>query len=438
MSRLCELRADPRPARGLLVSFIRMTPPVEAMPSVPARPRPSVPPSALDAPASRGRNVLIAAGLVVIFAGLKYAEPFFVPVVTGVMVAAVSSPLVTWLVRKGAPPILGAAAVLLLDIAVLGGIARLLLLAASDLQDGLPFYVRKLASFSHAIERYLNRQGLHSVADAAFLNGDHVGSMIQGVVGNFASVASHVAVVIFVVFFALCEISGMGDKVRALANDADAQFERVDRIVRQVQSYLLVKFWTSLMAGVSAYIVLKLVGVQLALLLAVSLFLLHFIPNVGAAIATLPAVLFALADRGPAAAASVGVAYLVINTVVGNLLEPRMLGTRLGMSPFVVLLGMLFWGFMWGPLGALLSVPILVATKIVLENISELSWIADLAGSAPRGVKRDQEPAMLRRPTIGLGLGAADRRASRAAVTRTSPGFRLREPVPQPSEGSES
>jgi AI-2 transport protein TqsA len=395
-----------------------------------------VSPAALPDPAARlrprdpSRHMLTLASFVVIVAGLKIAEPFLVPVVTGVMVAAVSSPLVTWLVRKGAPPILGAAAVLVLDIAVLGGIARLLLLAASDFQGGLPSYVSKLSALSRSVEHYLNRQGLHEVADAAWIHADQAGELIQGVVGNFASVASHVAVVIFVVFFALCEIGGMGDKLRALTNDAEAQFERVDRIVRQVQLYLVVKFWTSLIAGAAAFIVLKAVGVQLALLLALSLFLLHFIPNVGTAIATMPAVLFALADRGPAAALTVGVAYLSINTLVGNLLEPRMLGTRLGMSPFVVLLGMLFWGWLWGPLGALLAVPILVATKIVLENIPAWAWLGALADS-PTKRPLDAQQLDVGRVSTGFGLGADGDDQHLDRMTR--PGFRVRKPLPEPT-----
>jgi len=370
--------------------------------------------------------MLMLASFVVIVAGLKVAEPFLVPVVTGVMVAAVSSPLVTWLVRKGAPPILGAIAVLILDIAVLGGIARLLLLAASDLQGGLPIYVAKLAALSRAIEHYLNRQGLHEVADAAWIHADQAGELIKDLVGNFASVATHLAVVIFVVFFALCEIGGMGDKLRALTNNAEAQFERVDRIVRQVQLYLVVKFWTSLIAGVCAFIVLKAVGVQLALLLALSLFLLHFIPNVGTAIATLPAVMFALADRGPAAGLTVGVAYLCINTLVGNLLEPRMLGTRLGVSPFVILLGMLFWGWLWGAPGALLAVPILVATKIVLENIPGWAWLGALADSSAKRLPTAL-PIDRGRISTGFGLGADARDTS-----LTHPGFRAPTPLPEP------
>jgi AI-2 transport protein TqsA len=375
--------------------------------------------------------VLIAAGLVVALAGVKYAEPFLVPVVLGVMVAAVSSPLAVWLVRKGAPSALGAAAVLVLDIAVLGGIARLLLLAAGDLQDQLPTYVAKFSQFSHHIEHYLNRQGLQDVTGVVPTT--QAGPFIQGVVGNFASMTSRIAVVAFVAFFALCEISGMGDKLRLLANDAELQFERVDRIVRQVQLYVLVKFWTSLLAGVSAYVLLRAVGVHLALLLALTLFLLHFIPNIGTAIATVPAVLCALADKGVGSAVTVGVAYLLINTFIGNLIEPRVLGTRLGVSPFVVLLGMLFWGFMWGPTGALLSVPILVATKIVVENIPELAWLGVLAGASPRGANPERRKRTSR-VTMGLGIVASDKHSPDSAEG-TIPGFRFRERRPAEHKG---
>jgi AI-2 transport protein TqsA len=361
------------------------------------------------AAARAGQYMLTAAAFVIVVAGLKYAGPFLVPLVMGVMIAAVSSPLVTWIVRKGAPPVVGAAVVVLIDIAALGGIARLLFLAAGDLQGGLPSYVAKLSALSHSFERYLSRQGLHDVHGAAFMPLNQTGEVLQGLLGNFASAASYLAVVVFVVFFALCEFSGIGDKLRSLTNDAELQFERVDRIVRQVQLYMAVKIWTSLLSGVGAFIVLKLVGVQLALLLALSLFLLHFIPNIGTAIATVPAVVFALADRGPAAALTVGVAYLSINIVVGNLIEPRMLGTRLGVSPFVVLVGMLFWAWLWGPIGGLLSVPILAATKIVLENIPEFAWLAELAGGTPPHHGEPQRDPLLRRPSAAIGLGAAER-----------------------------
>jgi Zn-dependent protease with chaperone function len=134
--------------------------------------------------------------------------------------------------------------------------------------------------------------------------------------------------------------------------------------------------------------------------------------------------LVTLIERGPAAAVSVGVAYLVLNLVIGNLIEPRMLGSRLGMSPLVVLVGMLFWNWLWGPAGALLSVPIMAATKIVLENIPDLAWISALFELAPQ-----KRVATLQlgpnRERVGFGLGAEDR-AARLASRDTLPGFPLR------------
>jgi predicted PurR-regulated permease PerM len=174
----------------------------------------------------------------------------------------------------------------------------------------------------------------------------------------------------------------------------------------------LVKLGTSLIAAVCAFFVLKAFGVGLALLLAIALFLLHFIPNVGSAIALVPAVLIALADRGPGVAAGVAACYLVLNTLIGNVLEPRWLGRTLGMSPFFVLLAMLFWGWLWGPMGALLSVPLTVVAKIVLQNVPDLAWIAKLAESDPDlgEPKKPGKGPLLRQPNFVIGLGAESKR----------------------------
>lgn len=382
---------------------------------------------------SRGQHLITAAAIVVIIFGLRFAEAFLVPLTIGLTVAAISAPLANWLSRRGAPTVVSASIVLLIDIAVLTGVGRLLLLAASDLQERLPAYIAKLSAMSATFERYLQRHGLHKVADADWISGEQAGSLLKDFAGNFASGASHLALVIFVVFFLLCELTVMGEKVRRLSGDADAQFERVDRIVRQVQLYLVVKLWTSLLVSVGAFIVLTIAGVQVALLLSLLLFLLHFIPNIGATIAAIPAVLVAFMDRGPAAAVSVGVAYLILNLVVGNLVEPRMLGARLGMSPFVVLVGMLFWGWLWGPAGALLSVPILAATKIVLENIPDLAWIAELADLNVKQGERSVAAELLTPPRerVGFGLGASER-PRRSGTLETLPGFPVRRHGHQP------
>jgi predicted PurR-regulated permease PerM len=347
-----------------------------------------------------------AAAAVVIVAGLREAADFCVPVLLGIMVAAVSSPITTFMLRKGFRPILAAAVVLLLDITVLGSLASLFFLAASDLQEKLPIYIERYHRLTQLTDRFMHRHGLDGI-DATML---HVSGMLGDVAGQFAGMASLTVFVLLVAFLALCELTVMGDKLRSLTPNASEQFERVDRIVREVQLYLGVKFWTSLVAGLGSFILLQLFGVGLALLLSLTLLVFRFVPNVGSAVATVLAVMVALAEQGMGAAVGVGLGYMVINTLIGNIMEPRMLGRTIGMSPFVVLLGMLFWAWMWGPVGALLSVPIMTVFKFICENVHDLRWVSKLmeaSAEAPAEDPADATNPMLRRPSVVIGLGGS-------------------------------
>jgi AI-2 transport protein TqsA len=186
---------------------------------------------------------------------------------------------------------------------------------------------------------------------------------------------------------------------------------RVDRIVRQVQRYLVVKTLMSFTTAFLAFILLRCLRVDVALLLALLLFLLDFIPMVGVVTATIPAMLVALASRGPGTAVAVGLGYVLINMLVGNVVEPRVLGRTLGLSPLVVLLGMLFWGWLWGASGALLSVPLMMVGKIILENSKGLAWIAHLVGPATDGCQptsphRSLTNPLMARSSVPIGLGS--------------------------------
>ncbi|RYE86857.1 MAG: AI-2E family transporter [Myxococcales bacterium] len=372
---------------------------------------------------ARSQFFITAGAIFVVIAGLKLAEPFMVPVMLGLMIAAVSSPLLTWMTRHKLPPALGAALVLLLDMALLGLFGWLMVMAAGDLRGKLGFYAERLSGHSRALNDALAHQGLPVDVGSLFSASDHMAAAVGTAASRFAGVASMMAVMMLVIYFTLCELTSMGDKVRTLSANPDAQFERVDMIVRDVQRYLVVKLLTSLLAAVGAYILLRVVGVHLALLLALSMFLLHFIPNLGAVVATVPAVVAALLDRGFGAALVVLLGYLVVITVVGNIIEPRLLGTTLGLSPLFVLLAMLFWGWVWGPIGALLSVPIMVVGKIIVENISDLAWIARFAEPArsPDSLPHSAAPtSMMRPPSFPIGLGSEEPASARSRGTRLS------------------
>ena len=112
-------------------------------------------------------------------------------------------------------------------------------------------------------------------------------------------------------------------------------------------------------------------------------FLLNYIPTIGSILAGIPAVLLSLVVGGPSLAAWVVVVYLVVNNLIGSFLEPRFMGSRLGLSPLIVLLSMIFWGWVLGPVGMFLSVPITMTLKIALEGTPETRGIAMLMGPAP-------------------------------------------------------
>jgi hypothetical protein len=166
-------------------------------------------------------------------------------------------------------------------------------------------------------------------------------------------------------------------------------------------------------------------------LLAVLAFLLHFVPNLGSAIAMVPGVVVALLQHGPGTALAVAIGYLVINGIVGNVVEPKVMGRTLGLSPLVVLLAMVFWGWLWGPIGALLSVPLTMIAKISLENSDHLGWVAVLIGPPERVTAKLGSNALI--PSIlgpmmpqvrsgaPVGLGAGPNSIKRATTMRSVP-----------------
>jgi predicted PurR-regulated permease PerM len=198
--------------------------------------------------------------------------------------------------------------------------------------------------------------------------------MATNLLQRAAGLLSDFFVVMLVVFFGLAEVLDLGGKLRKVTDDPELGFSKVDEVVRKVQTYLLVKTFTSLLVAALTYVVLKVADVKLALLLSVLLFLLHFVPNVGAVLATIPAVMAAFFDSGAGAAIGVLVSMSITNFIVGNVVEPRLLGRTLGLSSFAVVVSLLFWGWLWGPAGAILSVPIVMVLKITLERTRYRRW----------------------------------------------------------------
>jgi predicted PurR-regulated permease PerM len=217
--------------------------------------------------------------------------------------------------------------------------------------------------------------------------------------------------------FVLAEATVFPYKFQAILGGNRQSRMRITHIVEEVQAYLGLKFLTSLATGVCVTVLCMAAAVDFPVLLGVLAFALHFVPTIGSIVASVPAVLLALILHGEVTAVVVALGYLGISTVIGSILDPHIMGHRLGLSTLVVVLSLLFWGWVWGPIGALLSVPLTMVCKIALQNVPDLRWIAVLLDKVPP--QADALPALAAEEASPAGVGAAAVVASeptRAAV----------------------
>ncbi|MFT5815697.1 MAG: AI-2 transport protein TqsA, partial [Psychroserpens sp.] len=202
-------------------------------------------------------------------------------------------------------------------------------------------------------------------------------NMLSGLGG----VMANLFLIIITVVFMLFEASSIPHKLHLALDDPQARLKQIDQFLASVNNYLAIKSLVSIATGVIVSIMLWAFGLDFFLLWGVLAFLLNYIPNIGSIIAAVPAMSLAVLQLGPAAAGFIGLGYLTINTVMGNVVEPRYLGRGLGLSTLVVFISLIFWGWLLGTVGMLLSVPLTMIIKIALENSKEGSWFAVLLSS---------------------------------------------------------
>ncbi|HUF26847.1 MAG TPA: AI-2E family transporter, partial [Gemmatimonadaceae bacterium] len=220
-------------------------------------------------------------------------------------------------------------------------------------------------------------------------------------VRGIASVLTTAFLVLIILIFMLAEASAFPAKIRTAIGRTDVDLGRYLRIVDEVQRFLGIKTLTSLMTGTLIGLWTWMLGIDFPLLWGLVAFLFNYIPAIGSVVAAIPAIMLALVQFGFSHAIIVATGYLAVNVGIGNLLEPNLMGRRLGLSALVVVLSLIFWGFVLGPVGMFLSVPLTVMVKIMLENTDEFRWVAVLLDSgrdarAPTRPEKIEEPALVR------------------------------------------
>jgi len=335
-------------------------------------------------PASRA--ILVSAALVIVIAGMKYAAPLLVPFLLAVFIAVISFPLMSLLQQKGLPKSLSLTLVMLLVVFVGIGLTFLIGSSITDFSRSLPEYQQRISTEWGELIRWLNDHGI-SFADSIKEIADPAAAvgLVSAILKGFGSVLTNSFLIILTVVFLLIEAAGFTQKFLSLNNSgskssqSDGQeFSQV--FVDKLRSYMSMKTIISMVTGIIIGLAMWLIGVDYPVLWGVLAFMLNFVPNIGSIIAAVPAVILTLIQLGFTSALLVAVVYVAVNVLIGSIIEPKYMGKGLGLSTLVVFVSLVFWGWVLGPVGMLLSVPLTITVKLALDSKSETRWLGHLLG----------------------------------------------------------
>ncbi len=326
--------------------------------------------------------VMTAACFVIIIAGMKAAADILIPFFLAVFIAIIFTPPLFWMQRKKVPTFIAIILIIAFMVAIGYLLARFVGGSINDFTNALPEYRKMLIAKSASLQNWLNRLGIE-VTDKMLqthLNPGVAMQMAGKTLTALGSVLTNALLILLTVIFILLEAAGFPDKIRAALKAPEKSLSNFGQFTESVNRYLALKSFLSLLTGTLVWLWLTVLGVDYALLWGLVAFLFNYIPNIGSIIAAVPAVLLALVQFGLLHTVLTAAGYLAINTAIGNLIEPRMMGGRLGLSTLVVFLSLVFWGWVLGPVGMLLSVPLTMILKIALASNDETRWLSIMLG----------------------------------------------------------
>jgi AI-2 transport protein TqsA len=343
------------------------------------------------------RALIVAAAVCVVVFFARSAASILAPALLGLFIAVIATPPLRWLRAKGMPKYLAVPLILLVLMEVASLVALTTTGALEAVRDAVPRYQERIVLLSEQLGRWLELAGIDGSRAALrdLINPAAVSHFIYVALTNAGSTIGTGLLVLLIVAFMLIEASSLSAKLQAAFHLTSAGEERLRQLFNSINRYMLIKVITSVGTGICIWIWLKAFGIEYALALAVAAVLFNFIPIVGNIFMAVPAVLIALAQANIPTALLVVLGYVLVNGIIGNIVEPRLMGRELGISSVVVLGSLLFWGWVLGPIGLFLSVPLTKVLAVALDASPQTQPIAIMLGSeVTRSETPDGEPLL--------------------------------------------
>jgi AI-2 transport protein TqsA len=337
------------------------------------------------------RIMVVIAAAVIVLAGMKAAAPMLGPLIFSIFLGVIFGMLLHWFERKG----LSTTGALVLTLALFLAIVAVFIVVIAgsffQLLAELPRYQEELEGSLELAGPLLSSMGI----DPASLSfPDLIRSLTADVGGLLSSVWDSVTaglLIILTTVFLLFEAGGFSDKIRLIVEERRPDdLPRFTALAQKNVDYIIIRTQVNLVVGIATTIILALAGVEYAIFWGFLAFLLGFVPYIGFWLAVIPPVLIAWFSLGPVPALLVLAGVSVVNLLAEYVMFPHLAGRGLDLSPAVVFISLIFWGWILGGVGVLLAVPLTLAVQMACEMFDETRWIGVLLGPSP-DEKGDQE-----------------------------------------------
>jgi len=329
------------------------------------------------------------AAIIVIIAGVMTARSLILPVTLAMFISIICTQPILWLEKKKIPfslailiVLVSVGLILFLFGGIIGNSISAFMKDAPKYEDNLRQMLMSIIDDLNNTGANINRRQLLDLIDPG-----KILSFTTRALSEVGRIMSDSFLILLITIFMLLETKTFINKTRLVEKIHGNSLKHLDRIGKSIRHYLSIKTVISLFTGLFIWIWLLMVGVEYAILWGVIAFFLNYIPSIGSIIAAIPTVLLALLQLGVGGMIWTGIGYLLVNVVMGSVIEPRVMGKGLGLSTLVVFLSLIIWGYIFGTVGMFLSVPLTITIKIMLEQNERTQWIAILLGTGDETIE---------------------------------------------------
>ncbi len=367
----------------------------------------------------------------------KVASSVLIPIVFACFVMLILFPLLEKLDKLHIPYWISNTLGLLIFLAFLIVVGVLVIMVIQRLISGIPTYGNRLNELdlllTENIGTFMKLNPGETVLSNLNINWINIAlTSLQNISSQFATIMKNILLIFIFLFFLILERHTLTPKIIEAFNGHNSNIivSITQRTTHQISRYLFIKFTISLITGILFYLTAKVTGLDFAILWGLLSFVLNFIPSIGSLITTSLTILMALIQFTPDWISIIYVAVLTISiqTILGNIIDPRLQGIQLGLSPFILLVSLSIWGFIWGIPGMFLAVPLTSIMQILCANVQSLRPIAILLGSGKRiqrqyNNKNDLEKKSRKKNSKGKNLSADDFESMQAQNSKNPTDF---------------